>query len=121
MSIVASILSMVLFLAFVTAGIQKLQFNPVVSEVAGRLGFSKKAYRRIGVLEILAGIAVLVGLSSDRGSVLGIINEVASGGLALMMVIAVAVHLRKGDPFKSYAMALVLFVLCLAQLLLRVL
>ena len=120
MSVVASLLSIILFLAFVTSGAQKIQFNPYTSAVAQRLGFSKRAYRRIGALEIVGAIAVLVGLASARGSLLGVINIVASGVLAVVMLLAVVVHLRAKDPFKSYAPALVLFALAVLQVICRV-
>ena len=120
MSVIASLLSIVLFLAFATSGAQKIQFNPYTSAIAQRLGFSKSAYQRIGVLEVVAGIAVLVGLASERGSVLGIINVVASSVLAAVMLLAVVFHLRVKDPFKSYAPALVLFVLAVLQVIFRV-
>lgn len=120
MSVVASLLSIVLFLAFVTSGAQKIQFNPYTSAVAQRLGFSKRAYQRLGLLEVVAAIAVLVGVASARGSLLGIINVVASSVLAVVMLLAVVFHLRKKDPFKSYAPALVLFVLAILQVIFRV-
>jgi uncharacterized membrane protein YphA (DoxX/SURF4 family) len=115
MSIVASLLSIILFLAFFSAGIQKLQFNPMVSATAQHLGFTKSSYRKIGVLEILGGIAVLIGLAGARGSVLGIINEAAALGLALMMGGAVLMHLKKRDSAKQYSPALILLLLALIE------
>jgi uncharacterized membrane protein YphA (DoxX/SURF4 family) len=120
MSVVASLLSIVLFLAFITSGAQKIQFNPYTSAIAQRLGFSKKAYQRLGVLEVVGGTAVLVGLASERGSLLGVINIVASSVLAVMMLAAVVFHLRKGDPIKSYAFASTLFVLAILQVVCRI-
>ena len=120
MSVAASLLSIVLFLAFVTSGAQKIQFNPYTSAIAQRLGFSKSTYQRLGVLEVVAAIAVLVGLASERGTLLGVINVVASSVLAVVMLLAVVFHLRKSDPFKSYAPALILFVLATLQVICRV-
>jgi len=119
MSIVASLLSIILFLAFFSAGIQKLQFNPVISETAQRLGFSKRSYRRIGLLEIVGGVALLIGLAGARASFWGIVNEVAALALALAMVLAVIFHLRKGDGVRRFAPALILGVLALIELLSR--
>lgn len=119
MSIVASLLSIILFLAFLSAGIQKLQFNPMMSATAQRLGFAKSSYQRIGALELAAAIALLVGLAGARGSVLGIVNEVAAAGLVLMMVGAVFFHLRKGEGFKQFSPAMTLGLLALIELLSR--
>jgi hypothetical protein len=110
MSVVASLLSIALFLTFLTTGAQKVQFNPMMSAVANRLGYSKAAYRRIGVVEILA---------STRGSFWGVVNEASAGALALMMAFAVIVHLRKGDEFKDAVPALVLGVLAILCVLVR--
>lgn len=119
MSIVASLLSIILFLAFASAGIQKVQFNPVMSASAQRLGFTKVSYRRIGLLEIAGGLGLLVGLSGARGSLWGIVNEVAALALALVMVGAVVVHLRKGDGAKLLAPAAVFGILALVEMISR--
>lgn len=119
MSAVASILSIALFLAFATSGLQKIRFNPMSSQSAGHLGFSKSAYQRIGVLEMLGGFGLLVGLSAKGASVWAILNELAAAGLAVTMVLAVVFHLRKGDDAKLFAPALVLGLLALLELVFR--
>ncbi|NNN01350.1 MAG: DoxX family protein [Acidimicrobiaceae bacterium] len=116
MSIVASLLSIILFLAFVSAGIQKVQFNPMMSATAQRLGFAKSSYQRIGLLEIVGAIALLIGLASARGSLWGIVNEAAALALAFTMALAVIFHLRKGDGVKELSPALVLGLLALVEL-----
>ena len=119
MSAVASIISLVLFLGFATSGLQKLRFNPMASQSASHLEFSKAAYQRIGALEIVGGIGVLVGLAAKGSSVLAILNEVGAGGLTLLMAAAVYFHIRKGDGLKRYSPALVLGVLALLELIFR--
>jgi uncharacterized membrane protein YphA (DoxX/SURF4 family) len=119
MSVAAALLSIALFLAFGSAGAQKLVFNPAVSRVAERLGFSKRAYRRIGLFEVIGSVALLLGLASKKTSVLGIVNEVAAGALFLLMLGAVITHLRTGDSFKYLAPALVFGLLALLELVLR--
>ena len=119
MSIVASLLSIILFLAFATAGIQKIQFNPVMSATSQRLGFSKSAYRRIGLAELVGAIAVLIGVASARSSLWGIVNEIAALALVLTMLLAIAVHIRKGDSMRQLSPAAVLGVVALAELLSR--
>jgi uncharacterized membrane protein YphA (DoxX/SURF4 family) len=119
MTAVASLLSIALFFAFGTAGAQKLVFNPAMSRVADHLGFTKRSYQRIGAIEVVGALGLLIGLSSRGSSVLAIVNEVAAGGLLLMMVAAVAVHVRSGDAFKYVAPALVLGVLVMLELIFR--
>jgi len=119
MSAVASILSIILFLAFLTSGIQKVLFNPMASQSAGHLGFSKSAFQRIGMLEIAGGIAVMAGLTAKGASFLAILNEVAAGGLAITMGLAVYYHLREHDGFKVYAPAAGLGLVALLELIFR--
>ncbi len=58
-----------------------VQFNPMMSAVANRLGYSKASYRRLGVIEIVGGFGILVGLASPRGSFGGALNEASAGVL----------------------------------------
>ena len=119
MSIVASLLSIVLFLAFGSAGAQKMIFNPVMSKAAGHLGLTKRTYRAIGGIEVLGAIGLLIGLAARGSSLLGIVNEIAAGGLFVMMVLTVIFHLRKGDKAKYFVPALILGVLVLLELIFR--
>lgn len=120
MSAVASILSILLFLAFATSGLQKVRFNPMASQSADHLGFSKVAYQRIGALELVGGFGLLVGLSAKGSSFWAILNEAAALGLVAAMLLAVYFHVRKGDIAKFFAPALVLGLLCLVELVFRV-
>ena len=121
MSVAASLLSIVLFLAFASSGLQKIGFNPATSKSAERLNVTKRNFQRIGVLEVLGALALLVGLVATGASVLAVLNEVAAGCLALLMAVAVAVHLRQRDAVKYYAPALALGLLAVVELVLRVL
>ena len=121
MTALASILSIALFLAFVSAGAQKIRFNPLVSASASRLGFTKRAYQRIGILEVLGGIALIVGLSAKGSSLLAILNDLGAAGLTLMMGAAVVVHLRKGDGVRLSSPAMALGAAALAELVFRLL
>jgi uncharacterized membrane protein YphA (DoxX/SURF4 family) len=120
MSVVAALLSIALFLAFASAGAQKIVFNPAMSAAADHLGFRKRTYQYIGGLEVLGAIALLVGLAAKGTSALALLNEIGAGGLFLMMALAVTFHLRKGDAAKYYTPALALGVLALVELVFRV-
>jgi uncharacterized membrane protein YphA (DoxX/SURF4 family) len=119
MSVAASVLSIVLFLAFAAAGLQKIRFNPMMSGAAEHLGFTKAAYQRIGVLEFAGAVGVLIGLASSRSTFLGVLNIAAAAGLAVMMIGAVYFHLKTGDKFALFAPAVALAVLSLLELILR--
>jgi uncharacterized membrane protein YphA (DoxX/SURF4 family) len=119
MSAVAALLSVLLFLAFASAGVQKVVFNPVMSKAAEHLGFTKRGYQRIGVVEILGAVAVVIGLVASSASALGVINEIGAAGLTIMMAMAVAFHLRTGDKAKYFTPALALGVLALLEVIFR--
>ncbi len=119
MFVVAVVLSVVLFVSFASAGAQKIVFNPVMSKSAEHLGFTKRGYQRIGLVELLGALAVLAGLVASRGSVLGVLNEIAAAALTVMMGLAVRVHLRQGDTTKYLTPALVLGVMALVEVICR--
>jgi hypothetical protein len=119
MSAVAALLSITLFLGFVLAGAQKLLFDPVMSKSAEHLGFTKRNYQRIGIVEMTGAIGIVVGVVAHRGSFLGIVNELAATGLAVMMALAVRAHLRRGDGAKMFSPALALGLLALVELIFR--
>ena len=119
MSAVASVLSVALFLAFLAAGLQKVLFNPVVSAAAGRLGFTKKSYQRIGLLEIAGGVGIVVGLYSQSPSWRAVVNEVAAAALAALMGFAVYYHVRARDASRVFAPALTLGLVALIDLIVR--
>lgn len=119
MAAAASISSIVLFLAFATAGLQKILFNPVMSRAAEHFGFTKSGYQRIGMAELLGALGVLVGLAAAKSSVWGVANELAAGAIALTMALALNLHRRAGDEAKAMTPALLLGVLALVELVLR--
>jgi uncharacterized membrane protein YphA (DoxX/SURF4 family) len=119
MRAVASILSIIIFLAFVTAGAQKLIFNTMASQTAEHLGFKKSTFQRVGALEVLGALGVMIGLAAKHGSWLALLNEVAAGGLLASMLAGTALHMRKGDGLKGAAPAAALGLVCLVELILR--
>ncbi len=119
MRAVASILSIVIFLAFATSGAQKLIFNTMASQSAEHLGFKKKSFQAVGLAEVLGALGVLIGLDAKHGSLLAWLNVTAATGLLVTMVAATALHFRRGDGVKGATPALALGVVCLIELILR--
>ena len=119
MRAVASILSIILFLAFATTGAQKMIFNTMASKTSEHLGFTKRTFQLVGLLETLGALGVLIGLAAKKGSFLALLNEAAAAGLLLAMLVATVFHFRKGDGLKESAPALGLGALCLIEILRR--
>lgn len=119
MAVVASLLSIALFLAFASAGAQKIVFNPAMSNATERLGLRKRTYQYLGVVEVVGGVALLAGLAATGTSPLRIVNEVGAGALAVLMALEVLTHLRKGDAFKYVTPPLALGVLAIVELVFR--
>lgn len=119
MSGVASILTIILFLAFATSGLQKVLFNPAMSHAAERLGVRKSSYQGVGILEIAGSLGLLVGLAAKGSSILALLNELAAGGLVILMVGAAIAHLRRRDQVKQYAPLLALGGAALVELIVR--
>jgi hypothetical protein len=109
-----TILAGVLVVAFAAAGAAKLAAVPAMRARAAHVGFSVAAYRRIGLLEILGVLGLLV------GALLPAIGALAAAGLLLLLGGAMIAHLRSGDGPRELAPALVLGLVTLAFLILMV-
>ena len=107
-----TILAGVLVVAFAAAGAAKLAAVPAMRARAAHVGFSVAAYRRIGLLEILGVLGLLV------GALLPAIGALAAAGLLLLLGGAMIAHLRSGDGPRELAPALVLGLATLAFLIL---
>jgi hypothetical protein len=99
---VTPILAGVLVVAFGVLGYAKLAALPEMRTRAAHVGVSIDAYRRIGALEVLAVLGILV------GAAVPVIGALAATGLILLLGGAVIVHLRNGDGIRELAPALVL-------------
>jgi DoxX-like family len=97
-----AILAGLLVVAFAALGSAKLAAVPAMRAKAEHVGFSVAAYRRIGMLEVLAVLGILV------GAAVPVIGGLAATGLVLLLGGAVVAHLRNGDGFREVAPALVL-------------
>jgi uncharacterized membrane protein YphA (DoxX/SURF4 family) len=118
MAVAACMLSIVLFLAFMTSGAQKVVFNAFMSQSAERLGFSRATYRRVGVVELLGAVALLAGLSSS-GNWLARVNEAAAVVLSLAAAVTLVAQLRARDSIRRYGPLLAMAALALVELGLR--
>jgi uncharacterized membrane protein YphA (DoxX/SURF4 family) len=100
MDVALWITSAVLSLAFLGAGFTKLRDDrltyaatrPPATSFAEDL--SNPVFKTIGVLEILGATGVLLPWGLD---VAPILTPLAAAGLAVVMVAAIAVHLRRGE------------------------
>ena len=96
------LLAAVLAVVVVVTGGAKLLGMPVMRRNAAHLGFSWPAYQRIGALEVTGGLGLLVGLG------LPLLGVAASACLAVLLVLAAALHLRNGDGVARALPAVVL-------------
>ncbi len=110
--IATTVLAGVLVVAFAAAGAAKLAAVPAMRARAAHVGMSVAAYRRIGVLEILGVLGLLV------GALVPVIGALAAAGLLLLLGGAVVVHLRSGDGPRELLPAVVLGLTTLAFLIL---
>jgi DoxX-like protein len=109
----ASILGGLLVVAFAALGSAKLAASPAMRVRAEHVGFSVSAYRRIGALEVLAVLGLLI------GALVPVIGALAAAGLLMLLGGAVVVHLRNGDGVREIAPAVVLGLVTLSFLLLE--
>ena len=108
------ILGGLLVIAFAALGSAKLAAVPGMRARAAHVGYSISAYRRIGMLEVLAVLGLLV------GAFVPVIGALAAAGLLLLLGGAFVVHLRHGDGVREIAPSLVLGLVALTFLVLVV-
>ena len=106
------ILAGLLVIAFAAAGSAKLAAVPAMRARAEHVGFSVSAYRRIGLLEVLGVLGLLV------GAFVPLIGALAAAGLLMLLGGALVAHLRNRDGVREIAPALVLGLVTLTFLLL---
>jgi len=108
------ILAGILVVAFTVIGSAKLAAVPAMRARAAHVGFSVAAYRRIGLLEVLGVMGLLVGAFVPG------IGALAAAGLVLLLGGAVVAHVRTGDGPREIAPAVVLGLVSVGFLLLTV-
>ena len=108
------ILAGVLVIAFAALGSAKLAAVPAMREKAAHVGYSVSAYRRIGSLEVLGVLGLLVGVFVP------VIGALAAAGLLVLLAGAIVTHLRNGDAVREITPAIVLGLVTLTYLLLVV-
>ncbi|MGW4093507.1 DoxX family protein [Nocardia sp. NPDC004750] len=79
-------------------------------DTAAHLGFSVNAFRRIGALELLGAIGVLLGLTIPA------VGALAAVGVVALMVGAAISHLRVRDRFAQLIPALAIAAVAVAYL-----
>jgi hypothetical protein len=110
----ASILAVLLVVAFAALGSAKLAAVPAMRTRAEHVGLSVSAYRHIGALEVLAVLGLLLGVFVP------VIGALAASGLLILLGGAVVVHVRNGDGVHEIAPAVFLGVVTLIFLILVV-
>ena len=107
-----SLLAALLVVAFAAVGTAKLAAMPAMRAKAEHVGFSVTAYRRIGLLEVLGVVGLLV------GALVPVIGALAAAGLLMLLAGALVAHVRNGDGIREIAPAVVLGLVTLSYLLL---
>ncbi|MBB6550421.1 DoxX family protein [Nonomuraea rubra] len=109
MNVFLWIVQAVLAASFAASGLAKL--TRPKGELAGRYSwmetYSQGTLRSIGVLEVLGAAGLIVPAATG---IVPVLTPIAAAGLAVMMIMAAAVHLRRGEP-SGLLVTVVLFAL----------
>lgn len=106
------VLTIALIGCFTLLGLAKVAGAPGMLARAAHVGFSSAAYKRIGALELLAALGLLLGL------VQAWVGLAAAVGLVLLMAGAGVTHLRNGDGPREIAPAVVMTAVLVSYLVL---
>ena len=109
MNVAVWVLQVLLALSFLLAGVMKS--TQPRQKLATNMGwvedFSDNTVRTIGVLELLAGIGLLLPALFDVATVL---VPLAAVGLVLLMLLAALTHRRRGEPQMIWVNAALLLI-----------
>lgn len=112
MTIAMLVVSILLALAFIAAGVAKIRRQEPVTGTLARLGVSPGLQRTIGILEVLGGLGVAAGSGAIlAGLSIAPLGLAALVGLALLMLGALAYHLKARDSLRESSGSLVLLAL----------
>jgi uncharacterized membrane protein YphA (DoxX/SURF4 family) len=109
MNVAVWVLQVLLSLSFLLAGVMKS--TQPRQKLATNMGwvedFSDNTVRTIGVLELLAGIGLLLPALFDVATAL---VPLAAAGLVLLMLLAALTHRRRGEPQMIWVNAALLLI-----------
>ena len=94
MPLLATVLSVVLAVVFVVAGLNKFSGSELAEAAPEHLKISDGFYRVAGVLELLGAAGLVIGAVAAP-----FLAGLAAVGLCGLMIGAVVLHLRAGDGF----------------------
>jgi len=117
--VVASLMSIGLFLIFCSIGIPRVVFSPHASSQADRHEVTKRRFQLQGLIEIVGGIVFIVSLKATGASVLAILNEVAAVVLLVVAALTAWRLRRNGLARNTFAPWAGLALLCLLELVFR--
>ena len=95
------VLATLVTLIFAVLGIAKILAVPPMRHLAGEVGFSVDAYRRLGALELAGAIGIAVGLAVP------VLGGLAGAALLVLLAGALVTHVRLGHRPQKYAPAIV--------------
>ena len=106
------ILQFLLAIAFCAAGLMKLlrPKEELRERMAWVEGATPRGVKLVGLVELLGGLGLVLPALTGIAPILTLLAAI---GLALVMVAAIVVHRRIGDPVAQYIPALLLLLLLL--------
>ena len=112
MGIAVWILQFLLAIAFCAAGLMKLlrPKDELRERMAWVEGVTPRGIKLVGLIELLGGLGLVLPALTGIAPILTLLAAI---GLALVMVAAIIVHRRIGDPLAQMIPALLLLVLLL--------
>ena len=112
MGIAVWILQFLLAIAFCAAGLMKLlrPKEELRERMAWVEGVTPRGVKLVGLIELLGGLGLVLPALTGIAPILTLLAAI---GLALVMVAAIIVHRRIGDPLAQLIPALLLLVLLL--------
>lgn len=119
MLVVASLTSLALFLVFFSLGVQRVVYSPHASARAGRLKIAKRHYRLQGLIEVAAGVLLVVGLKGTGVTFLAVVNVAAAVVLLIVTAVTARRVARNEESTRAFVPWAALALACLLEVIFR--
>ena len=121
MAAVASIITIALFLVLLTSGSLAMAGESSTQHLADRLGVGHPLFRRVGIVQLIVAVGLMVGVAARGTAALSLVNDVAAAVAIVLAVVAVLLERRHGASWRTVTPVALLALAAVAELVFRLL
>ena len=121
MAAVASIITIALFLVLLTSGSLAMAGESSTQHLADRLGVERQLFRRVGIVQVVVAVGLMVGVAARGSAALAIVNDAAAAVLVVLAALAILLERRHGAAWRMVTPVALVGLAAVGELVLRLL